>query len=292
MCTTKFWEMLDFFLSHNDLISYHLLTYLSYSDCCHVVFLNKSIFSLLHPHHLLENHSSLPSSPPPPPPPPPPRLRQSVLSSLISYSSPSPFIPISLSPPSSHYIWMILVTQKLNISYPLTSYSSLENSLGGWKQIFYVIDALERSLSLMKSPGCQFQKYLRSFVDLGANSPLVRNVIKGVSLLPETLEECFHSLTICDFTPELEGAWYVMNDWFHNKSNLSINYDDDFIPRYLRLFAWVVSDQNHLRVIMAQYNQLACRGFRSSRQHSRCVEALRDLLLMRNGRFEAVRLWA
>lgn len=283
--------MLDELLGHNELISYHLLSYLTYSECCHVIFLNKTIFSLLHP-------PPPSSSDPPPCPSSSLRLSQLIRSSLTSYSSSSPFISIPLTPPSSHYIWMVLVTKKLDISYSLTSYSSLENSLGGWKQIFYVIDELERRLSLMESPGCQIQKYLRSFHNLKANSPLVKNVIKGVSLLPETLEGCFYSLTICDFTPELEGAWFIMNsggidgDRIHNRSNISIHYGDNFIPRYLRLFAWVVSHQDHLRVIMAQYNQLACRGFRSSRSHSRCVESLRDLLLMRNGQFDVVRLWA
>jgi hypothetical protein len=283
--------MLEIFLGQNDLVSFHIFSYLSYHECCNVIFLNKTFLSLLYPQQdFLSFRSSFLH-----------QLPRSDLLSLISYTSSSPFIPLSISPPSSHYIWMVLVTKKLNISYPLTSYSSLEHSLGGWKQIFHVIDALEKNLNLMGSPGCQIQKYLRSFIGLKANSPLVKNVIKGVTLLPATLEACFHSMTICDFTSELEGAWYTMNtsqvdprmsDRVHNMSNISVNYNDEFLPRYLRLFAWVVSDQAHLRVLMAQYEQLACRGFRSSREHSRCTEALRDLIRMRNGEFEAVRLWA
>ena len=153
-------------------------------------------------------------------------------------------------------------------------------------------------LNKMESPGCEYQKYLRSFIGVKANSFEVYNVIKGVAFLPETFESCFYSLKKADFTPELEGAWYIMNYRKTNKYHFDqlppmiINYDMEYLERYMRLLSWVTKSQLHLRVIMAQYDQLAVRCFQSCRYHSRCMEALFELVQMRNGDVDNIRLWA
>jgi hypothetical protein len=256
--------MLDDYLRHNELISFQILSYLTFPECCKVLFLNKTISSLLS----TDTHDDQSTA---------------VISPRLTHSS-------------SHYIWMILLTKRLSIPSDL-QYFSFE--VGGWKQTFLEISSYESQLKRMPSPGCEFQKYLRAFLDLEADSPCVHAVMSGVAHLPLLLEHCFFNLESCEFTSEMDIAWSIMSSQsivFHLTDSTSapiiLNYDLDFIQRYVRLFGWVVKSQNHLRVIMAQFNQLLCRSFRSKKSHPRCIEALRDLIRMRNGEFDLIRLWA
>jgi hypothetical protein len=260
--------MLDVCLRHNELVSFHILSYLTYSECSTVLLLNKTTLSILS----ADETVPLPTS-------------------------------ASFIPSSSHYIWMILLNKKMSIDCDLADFASLDDSLGGWKQAFLRIYLLERELKTLPSPGCEIQKYLRTFIGLEADSPCVHAVMRGVALLPPNLESCFDSMEICDFTVGLEMAWSVMSSVpyppprhdrprFPPKPSVMVEYDREFIPRYVRLFSWIVSSEDHLRVMMAQYDQLNCRGFRSKDAHPRCVESLRDLIQMRNGEFDLVRLWA
>lgn len=288
--------MLTTILVEYDLIAYNIFTFLTYSDCCHLIFLNKTHwrYFLSQEDSQKAQERSLKSSFP--------------MDDLLSLnSSPSSPLKTSFDTPHDHnnlasvphYIWSILLTKKLKLSYPFSSYFSLHERIGGWQQCFYHLYSLEISLANMPSPGCEIQKYLRAYLKLPANSPIVKNVIMGVILLPQTIKDCVYSMRLCDFTPQMDCAWSIMDSTpikndnrERNRTNIQCCFDMDVIPRYLRLFAWVVESQNHLRIMMAQYQQLACRGFRSLKPHPRCIDALIDLIHMRNGEFRAVRLWA
>lgn len=185
-----------------------------------------------------------------------------------------------------------------SLTFSIPSYLSLSNY---WYDYSLKLSYYYKKLNKMDSPGCEYQKYLRSFIRLKSSSNLVYNVIQGVAFLPENIQLCFNSLKNQHFTPELQGAWLIMNYSEFDNSYLQgliqsnqviLLFNEAYIQRYFRLLSWIVSSQDHLRIIMAQYNQLAIRSFQSGNRHPRCVEALIDLIRMRNGEFEKVTLWA
>jgi hypothetical protein len=263
--------MLDLLLRHNEIVSFQILGYLSYAECSTVLLLNKTTLSILS----TENQPA-------------------EAEMEIAETSPSDAAATS----SSHYIWMILLTKKISIDCDLTDYASLDQSIGRWKHAFLTICSLERELKALPSPGCEIQKYLRTFIGLEANSPCVGAVMRGIALLPPALTSCFSSMGTLEFTPALEMAWSVMCSVPYPEHHrlvipkVDVEYDREFIPRYIRLLSWAVRSEDHLRVMMAQYNQLLCRMFRTKEAHPRSVDALRDLIQMRNGEFDLVRLWA
>jgi len=143
---------------------------------------------------------------------------------------------------------------------------------------------LRERLSQMKSPGCVQQKYLRSYDGIPPLSNCVLSVIKGIALLPEKLT-----------SPPPEDLHTSLMVMYGLETGHQVSYvvDIDFVKRYQRLFLWVVEDDLHLRLIMAQCCQLEIRSCNGRhRMHNRCVEALKDLIDIRNGKTDCLTFWA
>lgn len=188
-------------------------------------------------------------------------------------------------------LWRILLGHLIGLSLRPCDYIEFELEYG-WKQAVINVKLRLHQLSRMDSPGCPYQKYLRSYEGMKPDSPIVRNILIGISLLPSTLEACFESsIPLCIFTPELRRAWYAMNSSSYCSQYLVIN-DLEFLRRYLYLLSWVIKSQSHLRLIVAEFEQLNIRGFQSKRYHERCIEALSHLIMIGNGNYKSIRLWA
>jgi hypothetical protein len=100
---------------------------------------------------------------------------------------------------------------------------------------------------------------------------------------------------------ELLCALRVMYNWTDDseirfslyRSPPPFVYTARFFARYQRLLQWVTSEERHLRLMMAQFQQLSCRFFGMGTHFNvRCSESLADLVRMGSGDVENLRYWA
>lgn len=237
---------IETFLVNNHDLTRLILEMLSYSDCFHLILINKQVYETL------TNKEIFPD------------------------------------------LWRILLGHLIGVSLRPCDYIEFEFDYG-WKRAVINVKLRLEALSRMNSPGCQYQKYLRSYEGMRPDSLLVRDIMIGVSLLPPTIEACFQSsISTFIFTEELRRAWIAMNysSWCcHDKGYLVID-DLNFLRRYLLLLSWVISSQSHLRVLVAEYEQLNIRCFQSKDYHSRCLGSLQHLIYIGNADYKSVQLWA
>ena len=178
--------------------------------------------------------------------------------------------------------------------------------VGGWRGVLRDHVALKRRLGTMESPGCSIQKYLSSFQGLAADSKQVQSVIKGVALLPESLALAVGERNAYrGFSDQLLSALKMMYTGDANTREVAsakpylcrrpakYEFDSKFITRYMTVLDWVTQHQDHLRLIMAQHEQLRCRSFGHFPSfNERCITSLIDLIYMGNNEVGNLEFWA
>lgn len=197
-----------------------------------------------------------------------------------------------------------------------------------WNQLMRKHDALLLELKKLPSPGCKFQKYLRWLENKPADCFEVRRAIFGASLLPASLD-VFSLRKQLIFTEQFQLALTIMLSPFNsllalvsteNFNNYYDTGDDDelirvgdvytcndnscwqkimhhFDPaRYFRLLEWLIGNNKRLRQLMAEVNQIKCRGvttfIRRSYIHPRQNDACLQIINLTKMDDSLVKYWA
>eukprot|EP00092_Neocalanus_flemingeri_P030320 GFUD01032915.1.p1 GENE.GFUD01032915.1~~GFUD01032915.1.p1 ORF type:complete len:258 (+),score=54.21 GFUD01032915.1:22-795(+) len=184
-----------------------------------------------------------------------------------------------------------------------------------WMQAMREVVSLFKRLAKCPPPGCGLQKYLRWLQHRPADCDIVRRVLVGVSMLPTSFREMTEIVNkdkskIC-FT---ERSKIILNWLFPKEKNYRIKIErllevDKLVHPFFNfnkfqvLMEYVMESNERLRLVMAEYHQISCRGlfehvgFSSwTRPHAfmtncRQMGALLDLIKL-NNQSPGIRFWA
>ena len=132
--------------------------------------------------------------------------------------------------------------------------------------------SLFRRLAKCPPPGCAIQKYLRWLQGRPADCDIVRRVLVGVSMLPATFREmtetvnktdeskiCFtdRSKIILNWLFPRENGYQIKGKLLENE-NPVVTF---FTFQKFKVFTeYVIESNERLRLVMAEYHQISCRG--------------------------------
>eukprot|EP00092_Neocalanus_flemingeri_P020438 GFUD01022142.1.p1 GENE.GFUD01022142.1~~GFUD01022142.1.p1 ORF type:complete len:271 (+),score=57.20 GFUD01022142.1:82-894(+) len=197
-----------------------------------------------------------------------------------------------------------------------------------WMQAMREVVSLFKRLAKCPPPGCGLQKYLRWLQHRPADCDIVRRVLVGVSMLPTSFREMTEIVNkdeskIC-FT---ERSKIILNWLFPKEKNYRIKIErllevdklvDPFFNfnKFQVLMEYVMDSNERLRLVMAEYHQISCRGLfedvgflswtrpssilveiesgssdENFTKHGRQIGALLDLIKL-NNQSPGIRFWA
>jgi hypothetical protein len=178
----------------------------------------------------------------------------------------------------------------------------------GWIEYHTKCISYYNKLKSMPSPGCDIQKYLRSYRGIAAHSRRVLSVLQFVALLPHHISFAITTNVEDPMTDSLLYALCVPRKYIDEKLNwrklyrqptvcLTNVYNAEFFKRYLHLLAWITLSSSigneELRLVMAQYDQLSLRNFGASKRFlGRCVTSLECLIKIGNQEYDDLDFWA
>ena len=197
-----------------------------------------------------------------------------------------------------------------------------------WRLAMREVFSLFRRLATCPPPGCGIQKYLRWLQGRPADCGIVRRVLVGVSMLPASFRQmtevakadkskiCFNkrSKTILNWLFPKEKGYQIQIEKL-------LEPDEPIGPffifrKFQVLTEYVIESNERLRLVMAEYHQISCRGLfedvgfstwtrpssilediesgsteENFRKHGRQMGALLDLIML-NNQLTGIRFWA
>ena len=138
-----------------------------------------------------------------------------------------------------------------------------------------------RKLKRMRPPGCPFQKYLRHLQGVAADDPEIIQRLLGVSMLPSSVAEAVDAERGHWTRATVAGLAIAGNDGQGEAQLLKRNllgypwallgypwvqsvrttFVDEFsMRRFLQVLTWATADAPRLRLLMAEIQQISCRG--------------------------------
>eukprot|EP00092_Neocalanus_flemingeri_P030321 GFUD01032916.1.p1 GENE.GFUD01032916.1~~GFUD01032916.1.p1 ORF type:complete len:268 (+),score=59.70 GFUD01032916.1:22-804(+) len=195
-----------------------------------------------------------------------------------------------------------------------------QEACNDWKLTKKEAQSLFRRLANCPPPGCEGQKYLRWLQGRPADCDIVRRVLVGVSMLPASFSEMTESVDekdeskIIRFTKRskiiLNWLFPEEKDRIKDRTKVERLLETDKpvgpffnFDKFQVLMEYVMESNERLRLVMAEYHQISCRGlfehvgFSSwTRPHAfmtncRQMGALLDLIKL-NNQSPGIRFWA
>ena len=216
------------------------------------------------------------------------------------------------------------------------------------------VSSLQCTFLNLKHPGCGYQKYLRWAQGGTLSQPIYQHVVVALAMLPPTIHDCLSFATGTPDTYEFSHKTkQVLKFLFFHSTSLTPQsssfetaeqrlalLDEMFNPTvYIQLLSWLAdakpdakadaddadedtdydpSSESRVRILFAEYHQIACRDPQSSLIHEtypsellgpvdeskelrcerrmsqwdRCLGAFQQLLLIRAGATDEIRFWA
>ena len=197
-----------------------------------------------------------------------------------------------------------------------------------WKAEFREAYSLFRRLVNCPPPGCPYQKYLRWLQGKPADCGIVRRVLVGVSMLPPTIRDMTEPVKTDQYMVCFTERSRIILNWLFPKEREYLKRLDKIVEvenpigqffnfrHFKALVEYVMEENERLRLVMAEYHQIQCRGLfedtgfvawtrpasiiqeieslspaENFREHGRQMGALLDLLSI-NSQAPGIRFWA
>ena len=191
-----------------------------------------------------------------------------------------------------------------------------------WRVVMGEVHSLFGRLAKCPPPGCGIQKYLRWLQGRPTDCNIVRRVLVGVSMLPPSFREMIEVVRtdktkVC-FT---ERSKIVLNWMFPKEKGYQIKLEKVLevekpvgnffnFTKFQTLLEYVIGETERLRLVMAEYHQIASRGLfedvgfsawtrpatilaeiDAKWTHGRQMGAFLDLIML-NNQAPGIRFWA